>query len=692
MTGKRRDIGSSPSSFTCAAALGLVCFGIYLATLCPTVYLGDSGEFTAAAFFLGIPHNSGYPLYSLLGKLFCLIPLGNIAFRMNVMSAALCASSVALLYSQVLRMTGSRLSSFGSASMLAFLPLFWMQAVCAEVYALHLFLVLLMISLLWWWDQDRRFCKLLLFTFVVGLSFGNHMQTVMLAPAVLFLILRAERLAFFSPTRLAIVSLVFVVALSLYLYLPLRTEAGAAITWGDPNTLDRFMDHVLAKTHRGGYVLTKGSMDYVIRAKEALSQIGSQFGFALVLALWGWLRGLRPEWKIFFALLVAFDLVYTVFLNVISLEITAFTLPTAAVFCLLAGLGVADLLRRMQISNRVGRVTEAVAKGAVILLAWVPLGFHFSPCDQSRNYTGYEHAVNILRTPARGSLLLIDGDNHVFPVIYARLVEGWGEHFHIADRYNLVFRRPPVEGESGLLSGERPAPFPMEDWIGEHISQGVYLAVFDHQVFPLPEAFEPKAYGILLRLTQRGKSFSFTETKGLWDRYSTCSFYVDMERDYMNRQVCAYFHFYLARFFVQSGLLDKSLESLDLASKIGYNDEMIHSHLAVFLTDLGYFERAVRELEKALLYGEDRSAAYNNFGYYYDAMGDHERAVKSFRMAVELNPKNTVPLNNLGLALLKAGREAEAVEAWERSLRLRKNQPHIESLVKAARSSIPHEE
>ena len=61
-------------------------FGVYLSTICPTVYLGDSGELTTAAYCLGIPHNSGYPLYTLLGNLFCFLPLGNIAFRVNLMS------------------------------------------------------------------------------------------------------------------------------------------------------------------------------------------------------------------------------------------------------------------------------------------------------------------------------------------------------------------------------------------------------------------------------------------------------------------------------------------------------------------------------------------------------------------------------------------------------------------------------
>ena len=60
---------------------------VYLLTLCPTVYLGDSGELSAAAFCLGVPHGSGYPLYVLLGKVFCLLPFGSVGFRMNLMAA-----------------------------------------------------------------------------------------------------------------------------------------------------------------------------------------------------------------------------------------------------------------------------------------------------------------------------------------------------------------------------------------------------------------------------------------------------------------------------------------------------------------------------------------------------------------------------------------------------------------------------
>ena len=67
--------------------------------------------------------------------------------------------------------------------MLAFIPVFWWQAIAAEVYTLHVFLVVWMVWLLWRWEETREFYFLVVFSLVTGLSFGNHVQTVMLAPA-----------------------------------------------------------------------------------------------------------------------------------------------------------------------------------------------------------------------------------------------------------------------------------------------------------------------------------------------------------------------------------------------------------------------------------------------------------------------------------------------------------------------------
>lgn len=124
---------------------------VYLLTLCPTVYFGDSGELTAAAYALGIPHASGYPLYALVGKGFCLLPFGNVAFRVNLMSAFFAAAAAGAVYSLILKMGSSRIGGLVGGLVLAFAPLLWMQAVCAEVYSLHAFFLALMVRVLWWW-------------------------------------------------------------------------------------------------------------------------------------------------------------------------------------------------------------------------------------------------------------------------------------------------------------------------------------------------------------------------------------------------------------------------------------------------------------------------------------------------------------------------------------------------------------
>ena len=74
-----------------AALVGLLAFLVYLRTLAPTVMWYDMGELTTTSYVLGIAHNTGYPLYILLGKLFTFLPFGDAAYRVNLMSAVFAA-------------------------------------------------------------------------------------------------------------------------------------------------------------------------------------------------------------------------------------------------------------------------------------------------------------------------------------------------------------------------------------------------------------------------------------------------------------------------------------------------------------------------------------------------------------------------------------------------------------------------
>jgi tetratricopeptide (TPR) repeat protein len=659
-------------------------YGIYLLTTCPTVYLGDSGELTAAAFCLGIPHNSGYPLYCLLGKLFCLIPVGNIGFRMNLMSSFFAVLSVWLVYSLIVRWTSSKLAGLVAVGVLAFSPVFWSQTVSAEVYPLHSFFVALLMKVLLWWDEEKKFYRLIVLVLLTGFSFGNHMQTVMLGPAVLWMVFSGDRRALLDLRRFLILSGFFLAALSVYVYLPIRTDAGAAIHWGDPNSLYRFFAHVSGSAHRRAYVFNLSGWDYLKRSEANLWLACSAFGLILLLALWGWLKLASKRWQWFFVLLVVFDSFYAVFLNTVSLEVTPFMIATAIGLALLMGIGIADMLRRVENLSGVGRMAKHLIRGACGVVPVIFMILNFSLCDQSRNYTGYEQAVNMLRTTQHNDILFVSSDNYVFPVTYGRLVERMREDVRLYDRYNLIFQMPSMEFQG------RPRTKTWEqkrDQFEKHIitrrgRRDVFYGSFGPYAINMPEGYTLVPYGILHKVVKGKTTLDLREIERTWEYYATESLQESFYRDFMNREVSAFFYFSLGKHMILLGQASRGLEYLRLAATIGYDDTLIPSETGIFLADHGYYEEAKQALERALIYNEDLSGVYNNWGYLYHKMGENDKSVRYFEKAVELSPLNAGYRNNLGFALYEAGRKKECRLALEKSLSLNEDQPEIKRFIK----------
>ena len=76
----------------------LVIFANYILFLAPSVTPRDSAELIVVSAVLGIPHPTGYPVYTWIGHLFTLLPVGSVAYRVNLMSAFFGAVTTALLY------------------------------------------------------------------------------------------------------------------------------------------------------------------------------------------------------------------------------------------------------------------------------------------------------------------------------------------------------------------------------------------------------------------------------------------------------------------------------------------------------------------------------------------------------------------------------------------------------------------
>src|ERR1700681_2673669 len=77
---ERRELVAAAVTFSVAMV-------VYLFTMMPGPAFMDTGEYQTVTYVLGCAHPTGYPLYTMVGKLFgTLVPLGNWAFRMNLMS------------------------------------------------------------------------------------------------------------------------------------------------------------------------------------------------------------------------------------------------------------------------------------------------------------------------------------------------------------------------------------------------------------------------------------------------------------------------------------------------------------------------------------------------------------------------------------------------------------------------------
>src|SRR5881392_181008 len=92
-----RTISFSRAELFCAGIVFLATLLLYIWTLAPTVTLTDSGELIVVARGLGVAHPPGFPLWIILAHLASLVPLGNVAMRINFSSALFAALASAML-------------------------------------------------------------------------------------------------------------------------------------------------------------------------------------------------------------------------------------------------------------------------------------------------------------------------------------------------------------------------------------------------------------------------------------------------------------------------------------------------------------------------------------------------------------------------------------------------------------------
>lgn len=174
---------------------------VYWLTMEPTVSFWDCGEFITAADKLQVGHQPGAPLFLMIGKLFSLLAAGNtakVAYWINFSSVVASAATVMFLY-WTITLIASKLykqektkadmltiiaTGIVGALAFTFSDTFWFSAVEAEVYSLSMLFTALVFWAILKWEQNTDDRWLVLIAFVIGLSIGVHLLSLLAIPAV----------------------------------------------------------------------------------------------------------------------------------------------------------------------------------------------------------------------------------------------------------------------------------------------------------------------------------------------------------------------------------------------------------------------------------------------------------------------------------------------------------------------------
>ena len=565
-----------------------VCLMIYALGACRTIYVGDSGELVAAAATLGIPHPSGYPLYVLLGHLWIQLlgwaGVDSVAFRMSLFSAFFAAATCALFFLVCRRSDVVRPMAWLATFLFALSPSFWSQAGIQRVYSLNAFFVVAVVGLALEWyrsesgDGARNIRWMMAAALVAGLGAANHTVVGVLGAAVGVFAVASEPSLLRRPKHLVACVGAGLVGLVPYAYLPVRSAQEPRLDWGDPDTLEGFLDVVLRRDfwHRAWI---EGPADAMRILADWLLSLGVETAWVGALlacvAIWSALgKDVRRAWPVALPLIVMAANLWVVGAHGSRSDIFIwhrYYIPSYAMASLLAAWGA------QRVWERWGRRALALllVPPALLLLGW-------AQNDRSDFRIADDFSRTLLSTLPPGAHLAASDDNILFVLIYLHLVEG------VRPDVDLILQGV---GDADLP----PLRFDPDDdplFFTHHPNWN--LAGIE--VLPVGLVYQtvrPCGQPCVRPQVKLPK----TELDGAWDE--------SVPKDYLAQNLVGHFHF----------MAGVSHEPSD-------------------------WPQAEREFRRAMEAAYDNDVLFYNLGLIYRRSGLSERALAAFRRANEINPRH----------------------------------------------------
>jgi hypothetical protein len=425
---------------------------VYLLSAPRTVVFEDDGLFILAAYYNGIAHPPGYPLYTLLSHMMTWIPFGTVAYRVHALSALFGALACGVLWHVMRKLLPGKVYAYTASLAFGFSQVFWSQAIVAEVYTLNVLLIVLLIALALEFINNSK-QNLIQLSIWIGLLYGlglaNHWPLLFLSTPMLVVMIWPRIRQLLRQLPYLIPSIL--VGLLPYAWLVFRSQMNPEISFYGP--LESWSDFWYMIS-RAGYQgadqsLSSGLWDKwlfcVFVTKESARQFGA-VGTILILI------GIYFQWRVLPTRITIALIVGYLFNTIILIGLLGFDF---------------DLLHRY-----IFRVYPLTAY--LILSVWLAIGL-YAVIGWTRNYlhkyleikifipivavfiitfifllnagTNYrandfwvqKYATTLLDSFDKNSILIANTDQFVAPTAYYNLVESYRNDIQIYHPFGLMF-------------------------------------------------------------------------------------------------------------------------------------------------------------------------------------------------------------------------------------------------------------
>jgi len=427
----------------------MVIFVVYFWSAPRTVVLEDDGIFILAAYFNGIAHPPGYPLYTLLGHLATYLPFGSVAFRVHLLSAFLGALACGCLWWFSRLIMPGKLFAYTASFAYGLSNIFWSQAIIAEVYVLNVLLFLLLLILVINYNVKQSRSLLLITAFVYGLALSNHWPLIILSTPMLICILWPARRQLIRHFPVAIPFILL--GLSPYLWMVIRSQMDPVISFSGPiNSFHDFLFTVSRENYSS--VVTSpsaGWYDKLLFASFVLKETARQFGFiGIAFAILGFLFQWRYWSRLLCSALILGYLGNTFFLiGLLNFDydllhrviFRVYPLIAYLVIVLWVALGVYITSEALVKHNIITAHRWYLHVGLFILVVGVAFAENLPDNFRAKDFWAQDYARVILGSLEENAILFSSGSFMTGQVGYLHLVDGMRPDVALYNEHGLVF-------------------------------------------------------------------------------------------------------------------------------------------------------------------------------------------------------------------------------------------------------------